>query len=849
MTPELTAWLREQDVWLQIAATRLLCNRQLSNTDIEELSRIIKNPMLALDAQPGTAIPPQVMTDGAELRLISIGSVEGIDALRPRAPLNFGNENLVVIYGHNGSGKSGYTRIICKACGKPHPENLRNNVFAPPPPVRQTCKISYTVGGVHTEVEWTPAAPIEALSAVDVFDTASGRIYLENETEVAFVPPDLSLMADLVKACNRIDAVFLAEQQRLVTALPTLPADLTGTAVATAYLGLTHATTEGEIYTLAEWTLENVQELDALNAALAVADPISSAKKRLEVKRQREMLAHAVSQSLAQLTGAAVELTRGKVTHAADMRRIANEAAEALKSKSAVVGVGTETWRRMWSAAREFAAAEAYPSRDFPLLEPGARCVLCHQELSDAARDRLAAFESYVSGKIQLDATSAERQLAEHLAKIASRPSADNLQTAAQAAELDPQLATLLEECWAELEANLNPLRRGGVPCVDYTPSEKVTRVIDLLHTLARGAETEADVLTRSADPVARQTAESRRKELRAKKWISEQSTAIRTEVERLKRLQTYQQWRRQTTTTGLSRKAGELSETLVTEAYIQRFNAELAHLGAHTIRVELVKTRTERGRAKHGIRLRNATAIDARISDILSEGERRIISLAAFLADVTGRATRSPFIFDDPISSLDQIWEERTIDRLIELSASRQVIVFTHRLSLLGIITDKAGENLNSIHIRRETWGTGEPGEVPLFGKNTRGALNQLKNDRLARARRVLTEHGHDVYYPLGKAICSDIRILTERLVEVVLLADVIQRHRRDIKTRNLIHQLSKITAADCALIDEFMTRYSRYEHSQSNEAPVELPQPTEIGADIDRLLIWQTEFSTRAI
>ena len=47
---------------------------------------------------------------------------------------------------------------------------------------------------------------------------------------------------------------------------------------------------------------------------------------------------------------------------------------------------------------------------------------------------------------------------------------------------------------------------------------------------------------------------------------------------------------------TGLSRKAGELSETLITDAYISRFNEELRNLGAARIQVELVKTRVELG-------------------------------------------------------------------------------------------------------------------------------------------------------------------------------------------------------------------------------------------------------------
>lgn len=231
-----------------------------------------------------------------------------------------------------------------------------------------------------------------------------------------------------------------------------------------------------------------------------------------------------------------------------------------------------------------------------------------------------------------------------------------------------------------------------------------------------------------------------------------------------------------------------------------------------------------------------------------MSEGERRIITLAAFLADVVDKPYQAPFVFDDPISSLDQTWEEKTIERLIELSQTRQVIIFTHRLSMLGMLSEKAAQ-INAIHIRQEPWGAGEVGEVPLYGKKPESALKDLKNTRLSAARKIYLSEGLGVYYPLAKAICSDLRILTERIVEFVFLADVIQRHRRAINTLGKIHKLAKINSKDCDLIQEIMTKYSCYEHSQSLEAPTELPEPDELQADIDKLLDWHAEFIKRSI
>ena len=60
-------------------------------------------------------------------------------------------------------------------------------------------------------------------------------------------------------------------------------------------------------------------------------------------------------------------------------------------------------------------------------------------------------------------------------------------------------------------------------------------------------------------------------------------------------------------------------------------------------------------------------------------------------------------------------------------------------------------------------------------------------------------------------------------------------------------VHKLAKIKKEDCELIDNFMTQYSRYEHSQPAESPIEIPEPAEIEKDVDYLLNWLEEFNKR--
>ena len=292
------------------------------------------------------------------------------------------------------------------------------------------------------------------------------------------------------------------------------------------------------------------------------------------------------------------------------------------------------------------------------------------------------------------------------------------------------------------------------------------------------------------------------------------------------------------------------MADQLISPVFIERFKKELIILGASSIDVELKKTRSEYGKVYHRIQLKKCTE-DVCTTDILSEGEFRIVSLAVFLADVIGQPNKASFIFDDPISSLDIDFEEATAKRLVSLSKDRQVIIFTHRLSLLSLLQDiskKEEIDPKVICLRRERWGIGEPGNTPINAKRPDKALASILNDRVPKAKKILETEGMEIYESIAKGICSDIRILIERVVENNLLSDVVQRFRRSVQTLNKIDKLAKINPDDCSLLDKLMTKYSFFEHSQPLETPVQLPDPDELSDDLNKMISWIDEFSKRA-
>lgn len=817
---DLTDWFRKQPGWIREAASKLIENGILTDSDLDELLDLCINPVTAPKAEFDIDVDALAAPEGGEIfRLEAISEVKGINALAPTKPLEFGSEPLCIIFGRNGAGKSGYVRLLKNACGARAGVEVLGNVFDPDESP-QSATLMVMEDGETKDFDWTGES-IPDLRSVEIYDTACGLLYVDEENEVSYEPAVLRLFSNLTNTCalirKRVDTRVSAE----TSTKPLMPSKYEDTAAAVWYAGLTHKATQKEISSKSEWELDREKTLQELTKRLAEADPTSKAA----ALRKREGLVNAL---FAEVQAISVSLGdeqfEALLKHrqlAADARKAANEDAKMVFSGAPLSGVGTESWRLLWKAARRYAEEEAYPDADFPKTEDGSRCVLCQRELSETSQERIRSFEEFVRGDLQRSAEEAERDLKAAIGALPDLLAESVLDTKLEAAGIsDSEMKRYVQEYVAALNARMESFL--GAKAIEdirgLPPSERIVFLEDIAGQLREAAV----VCDEDAKGLNRTELLKRSTELAAQQWLNQQKAAIEIEVGRLKRIDALQIARDRTDTTSLSLRKSLLADQIVTGAYVERFQKELAKLGAEGIPVDIVKTKVAYGHAFHRIQLRNAKQAST-TSGVLSEGEFRVVSLAAFLADTEGREAQTPFVFDDPISSLDHLYEEAAARRLVLLSRVRQVLVFTHRLSLVGYLQKYAKrQDTDARLIALSRYCVGETTELPIDLKPTHTAVNTLLNQRLARARKALTTKDDGAYELEAKGLCRDIRVLIERIVEKDLLNEVVKRFSPEINTKGRIAALSAITAEDCSLIDEYMTKYSQYEHSQPDEAPV---------------------------
>jgi energy-coupling factor transporter ATP-binding protein EcfA2 len=854
-------WLAERPQWLQTAAAQMIENRHLPDEDgIAALVLLCKDEVAGKKNGVFAGVPAGSLAaapGNPAIHIRQLFEVSGVNALKEGTGIDFGTANITVIYGQNGSGKSGFSRLLKHACGSRAKEDILSNVFEAGDSVPKA-KISIAKAGeVQPPIEWTIDAPTHRfLRDIHVFDSKSAQLYMGPKNEARYEPRKMRFLSSLITICDSVTRSLEQEKIALVKKMPATPPDLAATTGAKWANGLSGATTIADVER--RCTYEQAHDDERIAGEQALNEKDIPGKLALVAKSVSTLQALQASLSALKLSFSIEKITPLVVTRkdAQSKRKAASEDAKKVFAQAPLEGVGQDSWLALWKQAQKYSESLAYPNMAFPVIADQGRCVLCQQSLDDHAKQRLHSFEAFVKSGLEAEAVAAEKILKDENANIPNMPTQEAWRLQCGILKLNTEVA---DATFSALQARWNAISTATelamLPAFEWSLFEDQLTSLTLTYT------TEQKTLTALLLDDNRKLLATRILDLRISQWLSQNKDSIAEEIARLAALKRIEKAGTLAKTNALTTKKNELGENELSIEYQARFNAELTELGGTRISITSESKKEGKGKISFGLTMKDSKK-PSNASRVLSEGETRIVTLAAFLADMGGSSDPSPFIFDDPISSLDQSFEERVVSRLVDLSKSRQVVVFTHRLSLLTLIENTierlkgqakmAGKEapvtlqIQSLRRMGKVAGITNP-LISIRDANPQSAANRLRDEAVPQLAKLFVAGKAEEYEERAKSVCSDFRILVERCVEKVLINDVLTRFRRSVETKNKIGALAKITPEDCQLVDTLMTRYSSFEHSQPDELPGELPDFEEIKRDVTELAAWIDGFKKR--
>jgi recombinational DNA repair ATPase RecF len=686
---EILEWAHDRPTWQRDALRRLVLNGELSDDDIGALTDICKGThglTEQRDIDPLTKDHVPVTAAGSgPVSLLSIFHHRGVNALAEGQTLRFG-PNLTVVYGDNAAGKTGYIRILKSACRARGQEQILGNVISSTAPLSPAVSIRFQVGAEPIPREWVGTGEDEYISRVSVFDTQCAAVYLTQKTDVAFRPFGLDLFDKLVQACRAVRAKLESEQRPLASnsALSAVQAQIPeSTAAARLLANVSSLTNPETVQALARLSPEDEARLVLLEKSLAdlrANNPEKLAQElNLRAGRVRALARH-LREIEAALSASGVA---GVIAARTEGRRKSEEArrlGEATFPAGTLTGTGSEAWAGLWEAARRFSRENAYPSQAFPVVKSGAHCVLCQQDFDEAAVHRMKQFESFAAstteGELrQLRATFAQRTKIFIDLRTTSDASDDTLgeiriEDEAFAHAIAAALATNEKRRKAIVLA-LTEDKDLAADCPDLVP------IAETVDALAVQIESRVGTLRNSASDETRKHMAAEAQELNARKLLAKHEQTILDGIERRKKYAAYGLCIEETRTQAITHKSTAVTKTVVSEKLKQRFRDELAHLAFRHVEVELREAGGAEGVLYHKLVLTRAPGVE--LPRVVSEGEQRCLSIAAFFAELSTADDPSGIVFDDPVSSLDYKFREGVALRLVQESKTRQVILF-HR-------------------------------------------------------------------------------------------------------------------------------------------------------------------------
>lgn len=843
---DLLAWFASRPNWQRDILAQLCRQEPFDNAAVEAIAdRLVKGEATPARILSADDIPSHTLSNTG-VQLAALRHLTGVNALAPDQTLSLGTTGITIVYGDNASGKSGYARVLKTAVGARVREGILGDVFATGTPAPLSAIIDYRLTDAGPDQQWKmPGAPSPELQQLHFYDEASGDAYLTAESEITYRPSALVLLDQLVTVCDAVRAKLDERLRSTDLTKPSMPVVPKNTSAARFLSGFKPTTTDADITAACTAPADANEKLGHFlseEARLKASDPARERDHLTALAASLERVATYCDHVAALLSAENLGKLATLRTRATELRAAAKVASSQSFDAEPVPGVGSTTWRALWEAARAFSEIEAYHKHEFPVTGD-ARCVLCHQELSDAAGDRLRRFHAFMTDTTERDAAKAEQMLAAEREAVHELllPSPAVATASAQLRITDAALADSTD-AWMGAATARAAATIGWLDGVtDEPPTPADAGPAKVLAQRAGQLRRQAATIDATSFAQQLQAMSIQAVELQGQIALAASKDVLEQEVRRLRARAQIEAAKKATDTGAITRKSSDLTRAHVTREVRDQFTRESERLRLR--RITLDHTSGVKGRLLHRPTLLGAGR-SAAVTSVLSEGEQTALGLSGFFTEVMFDATKSAVVLDDPVTSLDHERRSLVAERLVQLATDRQVVVFTHEVSFVGDLARHADEAKVPV---TERW-VQRNGDVlgvcadkhPWKAKDVAARINALEAG-LAEIKRDKASWDQEQYEERCASWAGKLSEAWERAVNLEIVNEVVDRGTSQVRPLKF-RILAAITEHDN---DEFQAGYGRCSewarrHDKAPEINYVAPEPCDMQVQLDRFRTW---------
>ncbi len=841
----LVKWAENLPLWEKAALEQIISGRPFADSDYDLLIKYLLEEKGLIEK---ATVEPDFLYLKDEIRetndsqksvkLVSIANLTNVNALADNQRLTF-HDQLTVVFGANGSGKSGYARVIGAAGFTRGDKEIFPNVMLPAAESQaQTADIEVEIGSENKTLNYKIGELCPELGSFYVFDSKSVEMHITKFNKISFSPSGLNYLTRLSNIhdeCSQkltTEAAKIPEPHSFGELFPahsevrTLIANL-GLATDVKMLKRLANLSAVEDARIRDLDLE-IAELKANNSSVKITNLRQTVGDLIGLSKNLKIIED-------ELNEVKVEAVKTEIVGAKRLQQLARKASVSEFQDADFNQTGTPAWLEFLKSAKKLSELEN--SEHAHSFSKGNRCLLCRQNLNIEASDLLEKLWHFLEDESQEKLESVRRQIQRECSRIN---------------QLNLDCINEQNVSRRYLENNHSEIMRKVSEFIDAAKRNRATifQAIETLEPSAAGEvlpdsaiekiQTLVVLLQNELSELEQSNPQNKINELSYELTALEHRVTLRENLDEILRYVEKIKWTEKArkaigTTKHITVKYNELFKELVTEKYVKLFESILADLNC-PLKIE-IETKAQKGETlRHIVLKAENSGKSSQIEKVLSEGEKRAVALADFLTEIVLDERSCGIILDDPITSLDWDWKETVAEKLVAEAASRQVIVFTHDLHFLYLLkkhAEKKEIDLEAHQIRKE--GENQPGYVYLNCSPV--AEQELhKTDEAEKLWKKAAEakNLNEKLYFLQQGFGS-LRAAYESLVVNKIFGKVVTRFEERVSIGRL-----KDVVVDAGVLNQIMEKYeliSRYigSHLPSDYSQAQKPTTEMLKREID--------------
>ena len=681
--------------WVKLLVVKVVdAKGKLDSNEIEKIYQELLSQHSIVDdgkADSEKLVKKNVSTtsksDKDSLVLTNITHLGGVNALALNESLNL-SDSCTIIFGLNGTGKSGYFRILHELAGGTVKRKILDNIY------KQGNKfkvdVSYRLNtGTENNFTWVNKNQrgVYPFSKIKVFDSEYLPIFLnDRESIVNLEPLGLNLFRVIVDTIDDFKDRLLKLEEGVIEKVPDLEplrellhSDNLKQLIEKEELSEDEKRFLNQIIKLKNDDTESLSILKAQQQNLEKNDSEATQKLIGGQKKELDDLILDLKNSQRIIEEITKEISDAVKDYNVK-NTIRNERLKQLQVLKSVPVKDSEEWNKFIESANEYGIKIADTKDDF---DQDTHCIYCHQKLSEDALKLINAYSMYLDDQSSTNlkiALTKIQELENRLEEFEYEfQLSEDLQTELKKKQDDAEQSKFetLSAIEDKLKIHKEALKTALKDKIEVSNefSVDISVLTDYLSRLSTGKQKQLNALKKTGEDRTKELSElvNKIEEIEDNNLIQKWKDKINTYFTNNSKARSFNTIRQSLSTMSITNLGSKAHEELLTESIRKSFEQELKDLGKD-IEVKLVKKSAGKGKVMTSLEILGNDVIS-----VLSEGEQKAVALALFIAEIKSQITKTPVVFDDPVTSVDHEVADFLAQKLLDLSTERQVIVFTH--------------------------------------------------------------------------------------------------------------------------------------------------------------------------